>query len=156
MSTFWINAGFLSVFLIPFDKLNFSPTDETTVVQVVVGAGIQNEDINSGGSVPHVALWDERGERIGQYEGNEDGHWKPGTVNEIVVKHKQNGNEKADPHYLSLVAIEKDAICVSIVSVSGNGADWGWTGDLAKKYGNADWYPSSKILGDGTSAPLYI
>ncbi|KAL4798010.1 hypothetical protein BDV19DRAFT_386668 [Aspergillus venezuelensis] len=29
---------------------------------------------NSGGSVPHIALWDEDGNRFGQYDGDENGH----------------------------------------------------------------------------------
>ena len=156
MASFWLNAGAIAAVFIPFDKLTKSPTRETTVVQIGIGAGIGGKDVNSGGSVPHVALWDEWGKRIGQYEGDENGHYDAGTANEVVVKHKQNGGKKASPHYLSLVAMEKDAICVSMVTVSGNGVNWGWTGDLAKMCGDADWYPSSYIVGDGTSNPSCV
>ena len=95
MSSLWLNAGIFAAFLIPFDELKNRPTAESTVVQVAIGAGIHGKDINSGGSVPHVALWDERGKRIGQYEGDENGHYDAGSANEIVVKHKQNGKKKS-------------------------------------------------------------
>lgn len=155
MASFWLNAGILAVCSIPFDKLGHKANQESTQVQIGIGAGANGKDVNAGGSVPHVALWDETGHRIGQYKGSANGHYEPGTANDVVIKHTQNGGKKASPHYLSLVAFEHDAICVSMVSVSGNGVNWGWTGDLAKLCGG-DWYPSSYIVGDGTSTPSCI
>ncbi|KAL8789582.1 MAG: hypothetical protein Q9195_006759 [Heterodermia aff. obscurata] len=156
MASFWLKAGKLALSFIPFGKLGSHHKKEVTQVQIGIGAGTGGSDVNAGGSVPHVALWDQDGHRIGQYKGSANGHYKAGTANDVIVKNNQNGNKKASPHYLSLVAFEHDGICVSMVAVSGNGVNWGWTGDLAKMCGNADWYPSSYILGDGTSTPSCI
>ena len=156
MASFWLNAGAIAACLIPYDKLANPGPKESTQVQVGIGAGTNGDDVNSGGSVPHLALWDQDGNRIGQYHGDANGHYDPGTANEVSVDNSQNGEAKASPHYLSVVAMENDAVCISMVSVSGNGVNWGWTGDLAKMCGDSDWYPSSYIVGDGTSTPSCI
>ena len=117
---------------IPFvDNLGSHDKKEITQVQIGIGAGTGGMDVNTGGSVPHVALWDQDCARIGQYKGSANGHYKAGTANDIIVENSQNGGEKASPHYLSLVAFEHDGICVFMVAASGNGAHWEWTGDLA-------------------------
>ncbi|KAL9125056.1 MAG: hypothetical protein Q9217_005683 [Psora testacea] len=95
---------------------------ESTRVQVGIGAGLGK----AGGSVPHEALWDENGIRIGQCKADAKGHLKAGITNDITGEHKQNGYEEATPHYLQLTALEGDAVCVAMVAVSGNGVNWGW------------------------------
>ena len=47
---------------------------------------------------------------------------------------------------------ERDAICVSMITASGNGAEWTWLGDMGKTCG-ADWFPSNFKIGDGTYTP---
>ena len=151
MATFWLNAGALVACSLPYDKLAEKPKTESTQVQIGIGSGVDN----TGGSVPHVALWDQGGNRIGQSYGDANGHWDSGTLNEIDVEHKQNGGKKAQPEYLQVVAWEGDGICISMVSVTSNGAQWGWTGDMAKMCGG-DWFPSTYMLGDGTDTPSCI
>lgn len=155
MASFWLNAGLLTLCSIPYDQLGHKGPKESTSVLIGIGAGAGGKEVNADGSVPHVALWDENGTRLGQYKGSANGHYEAGTAHEIIIEHNQNGNKEASPHYLSLVAFEHDAICVSMVAVSGNGVNWGWTGDLAKMCGG-DWCPSSYIVGNGTSTPSCI
>ncbi|KAF2203634.1 hypothetical protein GQ43DRAFT_364459, partial [Delitschia confertaspora ATCC 74209] len=58
----------------------------------------------------------------------------------------------AQPAYISLVMNEVDAICLAAVIVSGNSAQWTWTGDMGFTCG-AQWYNSQVAIG-GSNVPL--
>jgi hypothetical protein len=59
------------------------------------------------------------------------------------------------PEYISVVMKETDAICISYIFVSGNGAQWVWYGDLGWTCG-ADWYHNYFMVGGGTYAPRCV
>lgn len=120
---------------------------ESTVVQVGIGSG----DL-AGGSVPHIALWGEGGNRIGQYKGHANGHLDPETVGLYTVTHEQDGNKDEQAEYVMLAMNEKDAICIAFIIVSGDGGEWTWLGDMGKTCG-ADWYNSNFKIGTGTYTP---
>ncbi|WEW57827.1 hypothetical protein PRK78_003294 [Emydomyces testavorans] len=126
-----------------------NPDKQTTVVLAVGNAP------NAGGSVPHVALWDKYGNRIGQFKGDEDGHIDDSTIKTITINNDQNGGKPAQPEYISVVMHEKDAICLSAVIASGNGADWTWTGDLGYTC-DAQWYPSQFPIGNSNNPPRCV
>ncbi|KAF1975770.1 hypothetical protein BU23DRAFT_588384 [Bimuria novae-zelandiae CBS 107.79] len=77
--------------------------------------------VGSGGSVPHVAVWGEDGALISQFRGEADGHICKGETWQTVVDNYQNGMKPANPSYISVVMQKNDAICVAMISVSGNG-----------------------------------
>ena len=122
-----------------------------TQVQIAVGSGAPN----MGGSVPHVAVFDESGSRIGMYQGNENGHIDSPHVSTISIENSFAGGKEKQAEYLMLSMHESDAICVSMVAVAGDGAQWTWLGDMGKRC-DADWYPSNFKLGDGTYTPACV
>jgi hypothetical protein len=132
-------------------KLKKEPNPNTqTTISLVVG-----DAPNAEGSVPHVSVWDRDGNRIGQYNGDENGHWGDKSSNTIVIDNIQNGGKPAQPEYLSVVMNEGDAICLSAIFASGNAANWGWTGDMGYAC-EAQWYPSSFPIGNSNSAPRCV
>ncbi|KAF2468327.1 uncharacterized protein BDR25DRAFT_203090, partial [Lindgomyces ingoldianus] len=106
----------------------------------------------SGGSIPHVAIWGEDGARISQYKGSANGHICKGETWQTVVDNYQNGMRPANPSYISVVMQENDAICVAAISVSGNGQQWTWTGDMAYTCG-AQWMESDYTF-QGSNVPI--
>lgn len=144
---------FIGTFVTLAEILNLKKTpnpDKQTTLSLLVGNAP-----NSGGSVPHVAAWDGNGNRIGQYGGDANGHWEGGTANSILIDNTQNGVKAAQPEYLSIVMNEKDAICLSAVFANGDGATWGWTGDMGYAC-DAQWYASDYVMGNSNSAPRCV
>ena len=119
----------------------------STVVEIATGSPEL-----AAGSVPHIALWDFQGNRIGQYHGNRNGHIDANSSSTITVEHNQNGHKEATAEYISVVMNEKDSLCISAVVMSGNMVQWTWLGEVAK-YCGAQWYPSSRIVGSDTNPP---
>ncbi|KAL2008388.1 hypothetical protein VTN00DRAFT_8370 [Thermoascus crustaceus] len=124
--------------------------DKQTTIGLVVGHGP-----NAGGSVPHVAVWDRNGNRIGQYKGDENGHIDDSNTKTIVINNDQNGGKQAQPEYISVVMQETDAICLSAIIASGDSAQWTWTGDMGYTCG-AQWYHSDFTIGSSNNAPRCV
>jgi hypothetical protein len=101
---------------------------------------------NAGGSIPHIAVWDREGNRVGQYKGDANGHIDDASTKTITISPTQNGGHMARPEYVLIVMQETDAICLSGIIAMGNSAQWTWTGDLGYTCG-AQWYPSKESLG---------
>jgi hypothetical protein len=139
-----LNSGAIVASLIPLAFI-VKPTDPSKQTSIAIGVG-------SGGSVPHVAIWDEDGNRITQYKGEANGHICKGDTFQTTVDNYQNGMKPADPTYVSVVMKEIDAICVAVVSVSGNGQQWTWTGDMAYTCG-AQWMESDYTF-QGSNVPI--
>lgn len=124
--------------------------DKQTTIGLVVGHAP-----NAGGSVPHVAVWDRNGNRIGQYKGDANGHIDDSNTKTIVINNDQNGGKQAQPEYISVVMQETDAICLSAIIASGDSAQWTWTGDMGYTCG-AQWYPSDFTIGTSNNAPRCV
>ncbi|KAL4948796.1 hypothetical protein BDW69DRAFT_198607 [Aspergillus filifer] len=107
---------------------------------------------NSGGSVPHIALWDEDGNRFGQYKGDENGHLDGESTKTFSIHPDQNNGNQKSPAYVLLVMQETDAICLSAIVTSGNSKQHMWTGDMGYTCG-AQWYHSEASYGD-SNAPI--
>ena len=118
---FIINAGFLIVPLaIQLGTLSKLPAENSCSVQIQVGKRIDGNAVeNAGGSVPHLALWDGDGNRIGQYKGDANGHIRDGDTASYTIYNTQNGDKPAQPDYLSLSMQETDAICITMIFVQG-------------------------------------
>jgi hypothetical protein len=125
------------------DSLGHKPEDPDKQVSVSLFTGIAP---NAGGSVPHLAVWDGGGSRIGQYKGDANGHIDENGSKSFTISPTQNGGHQATPEYLLVVMQETDAICLSGLAVSGNGDQWTWTGDMGYTCG-AQWYPSKRTIG---------
>ncbi|KAK4697493.1 hypothetical protein P7C71_g599, partial [Lecanoromycetidae sp. Uapishka_2] len=143
-------AGIASL-AVPLGELSQSKVPpQSTVVQVGIGSGSY-----AGGSVPHIALWDDGGNRVGQYHGDANGHLDAETVGLYTIDHDQDNNDDEQAPYVMLAMNEKDAICISFIIVSGDAAEWTWLGDMGKTCG-ADWYNSNFEVGSGTYTPACV
>lgn len=139
-----LNIGGIAAGVLPL-AFTQKPKDPMKQTSVSIGVG-------SGGSVPHIAIWGEDGARISQYKGDENGHICTGETWQTTVDNYQNGMSPANPTYVSVVMQEDDAICVAVISLSGNGQQWTWTGDMAYTC-KAQWMESSYTL-PGSNTPL--
>ncbi|KAJ0413161.1 hypothetical protein BJY00DRAFT_320069 [Aspergillus carlsbadensis] len=137
------NAAGLAITALSLDGLFQHQEDPDKQIYV----SLLNGDAPSGdGSIPHIALWDEGGSRIGQYHGSANGHLGKEQTKTITINPTQNGNHQATPHYLLLSMEERDAICLSVITVAGNSVQWIWTGDMGYTCG-AQWYHSGSRFG---------
>ncbi|RDW81486.1 uncharacterized protein DSM5745_05043 [Aspergillus mulundensis] len=126
-----------------FDVLKSQDVDTDKVIGVTVLTGSAP---NAGGSIPHLAVFDENGDRIGQYKGDADGHINEDGTKTFSISPTQNGGKQASPDYLLMAMHENDALCITAIIVSGNSHQWAWTGDMAYTC-DAQWYHSKRSYG---------
>ena len=123
--------------------------DESSIsTNVRIGIGKTTSDQNQGGSIPHIALWDDNGHRVGQYRGNGNGHLAMGSETNFRIEHSQTVPQfsNAQPTYVMLSMMERDAICISYISLTWpNGVNYMFFGDIGAQCG-ADWYHSDLIV----------
>ena len=119
---------------------------------VIVQIGIRGKGDTISRSVPHIALWDEKGNRIWQYHSDANGHLDDNYLAHLTIENKQAGGKSKQPEYVMLTMNERDAICIAMISAGGNGAQWTWLGNMGKACG-ADWCPSNFKIGDSTITP---
>ncbi|PGH02960.1 hypothetical protein AJ79_07497 [Helicocarpus griseus UAMH5409] len=145
-----LNAGILGATVgsivndVTKGKQDFS---KQLTVSMITGVGG-----NSGGSVPHVAIWDEHGNRISQYKGDENGHVDEGSTKTVYLDPYQNDGKIARPDYLLIVMQETDAVCLSAIMATGANAQYTWTGDYGYTCG-AQWYNSKEGIA-GSNKPV--
>ncbi|KAL4950997.1 hypothetical protein BDW69DRAFT_186807 [Aspergillus filifer] len=108
---------------------------------------------NAGGSIPHLAVFDEYGGRIGQYKGDANGHIDKETKT-FIIDPIQKGDKQATPDYLLMVMQESDALCVSAIVADGGPQQRIWTGDMAYTC-RAQWYHSKKSFGNSNAPVRY-
>ncbi|CCF43021.1 hypothetical protein CH063_12843 [Colletotrichum higginsianum] len=126
-----------------------SRNDAATLVAITTGDHAKTK--SAGGKIPHIALWDDYGNRIGQFRPGKNQKMGAGSKGDkkgrIVVKHNQNGNRGADPSYIMLSNHDEDAICISSITVSNGGATSTFYGDTGRICGQS-WYYSDRELGE--------
>lgn len=128
----------------------------TTNVQIMPGLVAKESAGRLGGNIPHIALWDDNGNRIGQFHPKE-GSYIDGLgdgPDPIGVVHNQNGNKAADAYYAMLSNTGHDAICIAAVTV---GDKWQTTiwGDTGHKCGQS-WFLSQNPIGEGLYKPKCV
>lgn len=128
-----------------------------TTVSIVVGDGNATSPLSgAGGTVPHVALWDNNGNRIGQWHpsGNDDKVWQD-SQRVITVDHNQNGGKDADPLYVMLSQLDTDAVCISAIQVSNGIISGSFYGDTGFTCGQS-WFYSTRAMGDSFITPKCV
>lgn len=118
------------------------PADRYTTVQITAGSGGDSP----GGNVPHIALWDNDGNRIGQYHPKKKDKIRESRAFTVAVEHNQIGGAQADPYYIMLSNLENDAICISEVTVAGAKISGTFYGDTGSKCGQS-WFLSQNEIG---------
>lgn len=144
MANTLINVGGLVASLLPLAFLNQEKEDLNKITQITLGIG---SNPNADGSVPHIAVFDAKGGRIGQFKGNKNGHVDRDRTVPYTINNDQNGGKPAKPEYISIVMHENDGICIAAVAAAGDGVQWAWTGDVGYTCG-AQWYPSRYTMGN--------
>ncbi|KAK2599123.1 hypothetical protein QQS21_005384 [Conoideocrella luteorostrata] len=125
---------------------------EATSVQIIAGSGSGGA---TGGNVPHIALWDDDGNRIGQYHAGKKEKIGDGDVKTILVTHSQNNNKQADPYYVMLSNFENDAICIAAVNVANQKISGTFFGDTGYMCGQ-DWFLSDNKIGSNFQKPKCV
>jgi hypothetical protein len=125
------------------------PSKKSTIVQMVVGNGYDNLD----GHVPHIALWNENAERLGQWnpKGKKKGKGEGITV---AVEHNQ-GPEEDPAGYILLSNLEHDAICISAIFITDDHVSTTFFGDYGAKCGQS-WHLSNEEIGPERKTPKCV
>ena len=148
---FILNAAGVFVPLALQAKDAMSVPKEATSVQIIAGSG----DSTTGGSIPHVALWDDDGNRIGQYYPGKKDKLKEGDAITLTVTNNENHNNQADPYYVMLSNFENNAICISAVTVSNQEISGTFFGDTGYKCGQS-WFLSQNAIGSNFQKPRCV
>jgi len=112
--------------------MKFNPQTQTTVTITIGGAP------NSDGGVPDVTVSGPYEYRLAEHYDSK-GHLKGSASASFVMNNIAGFDTHAQvyhPHYLTLAARD-DAIYVTAVAASGNGAQYIWTGDMGHYCGAA-------------------
>lgn len=141
-------AGVLASIIVPLSELAKEKSGAYTSFSIAIG-GSESGSPNSGGSVPHLAFWNVNGGRIAQYKGSANGYLDQNYEWSKAITNDQTEPKGAarQPEYISVVAEESDAICISYIYASGHGAQYAWYSDMGWTCG-ADWYASNFTVGD--------
>ncbi|OIW26326.1 hypothetical protein CONLIGDRAFT_706493 [Coniochaeta ligniaria NRRL 30616] len=125
----------------------------STGVKLIIGQG----DGSMGGSVPHIALWDDHGARIGQYHAKSKDTIDEDGTGELVINHSQTTppGHQADPMYVMLSNLENNAICISAVYVTNDKISGTFYGDVGYMCGMS-WYPSTALVDSNFYTPRCV
>ena len=135
-------------------KYDMSSNSPYTSVQIIAGNGGNHDSL--GGNVPHIAVWDDDGHRIGQYHPNAGERIKAGDYsNPIVISNTQNGGEQADPYYVMLSNLENDAICIAAITVANQKVQATFYGDTGYRCGQS-WFLSQNKIGSNFQKPKCV
>ncbi|KAI1140155.1 hypothetical protein F5Y05DRAFT_424086 [Hypoxylon sp. FL0543] len=131
----------------------------STIIQIMTGNGNKTHPLsNGGGNVPHVAIWDQDGNRLGQVNPGKkakiDQNNDP-KQGRIEVMYNQNGGGYVDPGYILLSQQENDAICIASVQVSNGAISSTFYGDTGYSCGQS-WFYSSREFGDQLIMPKCV
>ncbi|KAG6086118.1 hypothetical protein E4U31_005838 [Claviceps sp. LM219 group G6] len=148
---FILNAAGLIAPLALQAKYATQAVQEATSVQIIAGSGAND----LGGDVPHVALWDDDGNRIGQWHPGKKDKIRQGDVKTIMVPHKQNHNKQADPYYVMLSNLKNDAICIAAVTVANQKVSATFFGDTGYMCGQS-WFLSDNKIGSNYQKPKCV
>lgn len=141
-----LNVGGIVATVLPLFSLMKKQPDSATQTAVTLGVG---GNPNSGGNIPHIAVFDSHGNRIIQFKGNRKEHIgdKSGNDKTFVGTNNQNGGVPAKPEYVHIVMHENDGICLAMVVAANSATQWSWTGDMGYTCG-AQWYASKYTVGN--------
>ncbi|PKS08638.1 hypothetical protein jhhlp_005025 [Lomentospora prolificans] len=121
---------------------------DQTIVELVIGSG--SEEARMGGATPAIALWNDRGERVGQHGSL--GKEGDGANPVYHISHNQGHSGSAQAEYMMMSNIDDDAICISAVYVTDDRVSTAFFGDLPKMCGMS-WGHSNRAIGDAQQIP---
>ncbi|KAF1987329.1 hypothetical protein K402DRAFT_376058 [Aulographum hederae CBS 113979] len=143
-------------FLVPLALMDGGPKPPdlaTTSIKMYMGHGAKD----AAGKCPHIALWDNDGNRIGQSHPDKKCHIDEGNVYQVSIPHSQTSppDSQADPYYVMLSQLDDDAICIASVAVNGIKIQGSFFGDTGYMCGQS-WFPSDNAIGSDFSKPRCV
>ncbi|KAL7628437.1 hypothetical protein AAE478_002640 [Parahypoxylon ruwenzoriense] len=131
------------------------PSEAKTSVQIILGGGKRTS--TAGGPAPHIALWDDDGNRIGQWHPGKKDKIDQNNVKNIVIEHSQTTPKysQADPYYVMISQLSDDAICVAGITVANSKISGAFYGDTGYKCGQS-WFASENRIGSDFQAPRCV
>ncbi|TRX93459.1 hypothetical protein FHL15_005734 [Xylaria flabelliformis] len=129
------------------------PQEAKTNVQIIIGHGSST----AGGTVPHIALWDDDGNRIGQFHPDGDEKIGNGDVKTITIDHSQTVPKysQADPYYVLVSQLSDDATCIAAITVANSKISGAFYGDTGYKCGQS-WFASDNRIGSDFWKPKCV
>lgn len=103
--------------------------------------------IIQGGFFPHMNVWNEQGQRLG--EATPDYKLGAGDHQPIKIKHNFAGDEStgSTASYILVSNPDVDAICVSAIIIRDENLETAWFGDIGKHCGYS-WGISDRDIGE--------
>ncbi|KAJ8106598.1 hypothetical protein ONZ43_g7013 [Nemania bipapillata] len=124
---------------------------DLTFVELIVGSG----DPTMGGAVPSIALWNENGDRLGQYKRTSN-KYKEGHDGTIMIEHDQTtGGSAQQTAYIMLSNVDVDAICISAIYITDAKLNTVFFGDIGQLCGMS-WGISNRDIGDEHMRPKCV
>ena len=147
-------AGLLTMVAIPLgDWISKSKREDyQTAVQIDIGLAANH--------VPHIALFDENGERVGQHTSKKFRPKKKwpwitaGTAQTFYIDQDQHEPryQDANSEYLQLSMWSEEAICLSFIYLSNTVTSYSWYEDMGRTC-DADWFSSDMKVGNANDKP---
>ncbi|CAK3917564.1 Hypothetical predicted protein [Lecanosticta acicola] len=123
-------------------------------VVIILGTG-GGPKVSTSGNIPHVAVWDDDGNRIGQYHPGKNQKFGKMDSTTIGINAYQNGGASTDPYYVMVSNLDNDAICVASIAVSNEKISSTFFGDTGKMCGQS-WFLSENKIGDNFYKPACV
>jgi len=137
------------------------PRPSPNAISVTLVAGGRNNtnkgsDPLTGGNVPHVAVWDIAGQRIGQWNPHHDQKMGEDSIGpDIIIDPKTKKNSNVDPYYILLSNSGTDAVCLASITIASAAVSTSFYGDTGYKCGQS-WYLSGKPVGSNYETPRCV
>jgi len=143
-----------AVTMIPFlESLMPDQADQTTTVRIGVGLSTNN-DANTKGNTPGIALFDVVGRSVGTQSGSSDTIADGGFSDIKVIAPDDAAGRQAE--YISVSKGGNDALCIAYISMAWpDGGKRAWYGDVGMQCGGF-WYHSETIAGDDDYRPACV
>ncbi|KAI0967021.1 hypothetical protein F4678DRAFT_465826 [Xylaria arbuscula] len=121
-----------------------------TYVEVVIGSG----DPTMAGAMPNIAIWNEDGERLGQYKRSSR-KVKEGQDEVISITHNEGAHRAEQATYIMLSNPDDDAVCISGIYITDTKVNTVFFGDVGKLCGMS-WGISNRDVGDEHTRPKCV
>ncbi|KAI8946966.1 hypothetical protein F4801DRAFT_562368 [Xylaria longipes] len=121
-----------------------------THVELIIGSG----DGAMGGAMPNIAIWNERGNRLGQYRRTSR-HIDEGSDEVINIAHDQFSEGAQQATYIMLSNPDADAVCISALYITDTRVNTAVFGDVGQLCGMS-WSISQRDIGDSHMRPKCV
>ncbi|KAI0410605.1 hypothetical protein F5X98DRAFT_368690 [Xylaria grammica] len=150
--SFITNAVGIASFGLFVDQIAKGKDDANGVthVELVIGSG----NGAMGGAMPNIAIWNEEGNRLGQYHRTSR-HIDEGSSEVINIDHDQFSDGAQQATYIMLSNPDADAVCISAIYITDTRVNTVMFGDVGHLCGMS-WSISQRDIGDSHMRPKCV